>query len=68
MTQMYFPGDPLLRARPDLPVDPRRAARAQRLVSAFDLDLTEPDWALGYRFDIVLGGRDATPLEDPDDD
>jgi protocatechuate 3,4-dioxygenase beta subunit len=30
------------------------------------MSLTAPDWALGYRFDIVLGGRAATPLEDPD--
>ena len=35
----------------------------QRLVSTFDLETTEPDWALGYRFDIVLRGRDATPME-----
>jgi protocatechuate 3,4-dioxygenase beta subunit len=37
-------------------------------VSTFDLELTQPDWALGYRFDIVLGGREATPLEEPHDD
>jgi protocatechuate 3,4-dioxygenase beta subunit len=36
-------------------------------VSRFDLSLTEPNWALGYRWDIVLGGREATP-EDPDHD
>ena len=36
----------------------------QRLVSRFDLDLTEPEWALGYRFDIVLRGRDSTPFEE----
>ena len=33
-----------------------------------ELELTRPDWALGFRFDIVLGGRDATPLEEPHDD
>jgi protocatechuate 3,4-dioxygenase beta subunit len=37
-------------------------------VSTFDIALTEPDWALGFRFDIVLGGREATPLEDPHDE
>ena len=30
---------------------------------AFELSLTEPEWALGYRFDIVLRGHDATPFE-----
>jgi protocatechuate 3,4-dioxygenase beta subunit len=35
----------------------------QRLVSSFDLSLTEPNWALGYRFDIVLRGRESTPFE-----
>ena len=38
--------------------------RRQRLVSQFDLSLTEPEWALGYRFDIVLRGRRATPFEE----
>jgi protocatechuate 3,4-dioxygenase beta subunit len=35
------------------------------LVADFDLDTTEPMWALGYRWDIVLRGRDATPRERP---
>ena len=39
-------------------------AARQRLVSAFDLELTQPDHALGFRFDIVLRGRAATPMED----
>ena len=33
-------------------------------MAALDLDVTEPEWALGYRFDIVLGGGRATPLVD----
>ena len=33
------------------------------MISAFDLKTTEPEWALAYRFDIVLRGRDATPME-----
>jgi protocatechuate 3,4-dioxygenase beta subunit len=33
-------------------------------VARFDLETTRPEWALGYRFDIVLRGRDATPFED----
>lgn len=34
-----------------------------RMVSSFDLENTKPDWALCYRFDIVLRGRNATPLD-----
>lgn len=62
VTQMYFPGDPLLPLDPIFNAVPDAAAR-DRLVAAFDLALTEPAWALGYRFDIVLRGRLATPLE-----
>ena len=62
VTQMYFPGDPLFAADPIFQSirDPR--AR-ERLISALDWDTTTPEWALGYRFDIVLGGRDQTPVE-----
>jgi protocatechuate 3,4-dioxygenase, beta subunit len=61
VTQMYFPGDPLL------PVDPIFTSTAdamarERLVSTLDWDTTQPEFALGYRFDIVLRGRDATPV------
>ena len=65
VTQMYFPGDPLFAHDPIFQSIRDDRAR-KRLVSSLDLSLTEPDWALGYRFDIVLGGRDATPLEDAD--
>ncbi len=64
VTQMYFPGDPLFAYDPIFH-SVRDAAARERLVSRFDLTLTEPNWALGYRFDIVLGGRQATPLEEP---
>jgi protocatechuate 3,4-dioxygenase beta subunit len=67
ITQMYFPGDPLFAFDPILGSVPE-AAR-ERLVSRFDLDTTVPEWALGYRWDIVLGGGGhATPLEDEEDD
>ena len=61
ITQMYFPHDPLL------PFDPiynsvPEGARA-RLQAAFDMEATQPGWALAYRFDIVLRGRNATPME-----
>jgi protocatechuate 3,4-dioxygenase, beta subunit len=66
ITQMYFPGDPLLAFDPILQSVPE-AAR-ERLVSSFDLDATVPEWALGYRWDIVLRGPEATPLEDEEED
>jgi protocatechuate 3,4-dioxygenase beta subunit len=64
VTQMYFPGDPLLDHDPIYLSVPRENAR-QRLISAFDWDATIPHEALGYRFDIVLRGRESTPIEDP---
>jgi protocatechuate 3,4-dioxygenase beta subunit len=63
VTQMYFPNDPLIPLDPILQSIPDADARA-RLVSQFDLSLTEPEWALGYRFDIVLRGRRATHFEE----
>jgi protocatechuate 3,4-dioxygenase beta subunit len=62
VTQMYFPGDPLLAFDPIYNAVPDQAAR-QRLVSVFDFDITQPDYALGFRFDVVLRGRGATPME-----
>jgi protocatechuate 3,4-dioxygenase beta subunit len=61
ITQMYFPGDPLLPLDPIFNCIPDPKAR-DRLISSFELDLTQPEWALGYRFDIVLRGRAATPM------
>ncbi len=67
VTQMYFPGDPLF------PYDPifnsvTDARDRDRMIARFDLDVTQPDWALGYQFDIVLRGRNATPTEEPHDE
>jgi protocatechuate 3,4-dioxygenase, beta subunit len=62
VTQMYFPNDPLFPFDPIMQSVPDKRAR-QRLVSKFDLELTEPVWALGFRFDIVLRGRNSTPFE-----
>jgi protocatechuate 3,4-dioxygenase beta subunit len=62
ITQMYFPGDPLLALDPIYHTVPDEAAR-QRLIAAFDIGVTEPNKALGYRFNIVLRGRLATPME-----
>jgi protocatechuate 3,4-dioxygenase, beta subunit len=67
ITQMYFPGDPLFDQDPifNSVRDPK--AR-ERLVCRFDLPETVPEWALAYRFDLVLRGRDATPFEDGEDE
>lgn len=62
VTQMFFPGDPLLALDPIFHAVPDAEAR-QRLVSSFSLDVTKEQWALGYQFDIVLRGRRATPME-----
>jgi protocatechuate 3,4-dioxygenase beta subunit len=35
----------------------------ERLICTYDPALSEAEWALGYRFDIVLRGREATPME-----
>jgi protocatechuate 3,4-dioxygenase, beta subunit len=62
VTQMYFPGDPLIPHDPILNSIPDARGR-ELLMARLDLDATIPEWALGYRWDIVLRGRDATPLE-----
>jgi protocatechuate 3,4-dioxygenase beta subunit len=62
ITQMYFPGDPLLPFDPMFTCVADENARA-RLISTFDWESTIPEQALGFRFDIVLRGRDATPME-----
>jgi protocatechuate 3,4-dioxygenase beta subunit len=62
VTQMYFPSDPLLAFDPVYQSVPDEKAR-QRMISKFDLETTQPQWALGYKFDIVLRGPEATPFE-----
>jgi protocatechuate 3,4-dioxygenase beta subunit len=63
VTQMYFPGDPLF------PYDPifnsvRDSQARERMVSRFSIGESQDSWALAYEFDIVLGGRSATPIEE----
>jgi len=60
VTQMYFPGDPLLALDPIYQSIPE-AARS-RLLSRLDLDVGIENYALGYQFDIVLAGARSTPL------
>jgi protocatechuate 3,4-dioxygenase, beta subunit len=62
VTQMYFPGDPLFPFDPIMNSIPDEKAR-ERLISSFDLENSRPEWALAFRFDIVLRGHNATPFE-----
>ncbi|HKF31752.1 MAG TPA: protocatechuate 3,4-dioxygenase subunit beta [Jatrophihabitantaceae bacterium] len=62
ITQMYFPDDPLFFQDPIFNSVPDPRARA-RLISTYDDDATTDHWALGFRFDIVLRGREQTPFE-----
>ena len=64
VTQMYFPDDPLLAIDPIFNSVPGEAARA-RLISSYAHDVTEQEWALGFRWEIVLRGLSATPFEAP---
>jgi protocatechuate 3,4-dioxygenase beta subunit len=62
VTQMYFPDDPLI------PLDPvmksvTDAPARRRLISKFDINLTQPEWALAFTWDIVLRGAQSTPFE-----
>jgi len=67
VTQMYFPDDPLIPFDPILNSIPDDKAR-ERLISRFDLEATQPEWALGFAFDIVLRGSEETPMEEPHED
>ncbi|WP_198664037.1 protocatechuate 3,4-dioxygenase subunit beta [Jiangella endophytica] len=67
ITQMYFPGDPLFALDPIYQSVTDPAAR-ERLVAGYDHDLSEHEWLLGYRWDIVLTGSHATYLEPEDHD
>jgi protocatechuate 3,4-dioxygenase, beta subunit len=67
ITQMYFPADPLFPLDPIFNSIPDQKAR-ERLIAAFDIDLTQPDWALAYNWNIVLRGRTATVFETEEDE
>jgi protocatechuate 3,4-dioxygenase beta subunit len=67
VTQMYFPGDPLFFQDPIFNSVPDGRAR-QRMIASYDHDATEPEWALGFRFDIVLRGPEASVFEEEDDE
>ena len=62
VTQIYFPGDPLIPFDPILSSIPDEQGR-KLLISRFDWETTEPEWATGYSWDIVVRGGRATPRE-----
>jgi protocatechuate 3,4-dioxygenase beta subunit len=64
VTQMYFPGDPLLDYDPIYQSVPDEKARGL-MVAEFSMEETQPEWALAYRFDIVLRGRSQSFFEEP---
>jgi protocatechuate 3,4-dioxygenase beta subunit len=66
ITQMYFPDDPLFELDPIFNSIPDPKVR-ERLISRFDLSQSVPEWALAFEWDIVLGGRTATPPDEDDD-
>jgi protocatechuate 3,4-dioxygenase beta subunit len=62
VTQMYFPGDPLHALDPIMNgISDKKAC--DRMIAEYAHDITRPEWALGYRFDIVLSGSRMTPFE-----
>lgn len=62
VTQMYFPGDPLLRLDPIYNSIYDENGR-NRLIAEYAHDVTQPEWALGFRFNIVVCGTQHTPFE-----
>ncbi|MGN6244825.1 MAG: protocatechuate 3,4-dioxygenase subunit beta [Motilibacteraceae bacterium] len=62
VTQVYFPGDPLLALDPIYQSVVDQGTR-DLLVARYDHDLSQHEWCLGYRWDVVLSGSHRTPLE-----
>lgn len=62
VTQMYFPGDPLFALDPIYQTIRNQKDR-DRLIASYDHDLTVPEFSMGYRWDIVVDGPDATWFE-----
>jgi protocatechuate 3,4-dioxygenase, beta subunit len=63
VTQMYFPDDPFF------PFDPifnsvRDEHARRRMISAFNIHETKPNWAQAFNWDIYLRGPAATPFEE----
>jgi protocatechuate 3,4-dioxygenase beta subunit len=60
---MYFPSDPLFRYDPILQSVTDQAAR-DRLIATYRHDLSQPEFSMGYEWDIVLDGPSATWIEE----
>ena len=56
VTQMYFQGDPLLSLDPIYNSAPEHSR--ERMIASYDHEVTVENWALGWRWDIVLRGED----------
>lgn len=62
VTQMYFEGDQLMPLDPIFNSVPEHTRH--RMIASYDHDVTQENWALGWRWDIVLRGKAATPFEE----
>ena len=62
---MYFPNEFLFFQDPIYNAVRDERAR-QAMISRFDYDETVPEWALAFEWDVVLTGRDPTPLDEDD--
>jgi protocatechuate 3,4-dioxygenase beta subunit len=62
VTQMFFENDPLFFQDPIFNAVPEHTRH--RLVAHYDHEVTMENFALGWRWDIVLRGKTATPFED----
>nr|WP_184772347.1 protocatechuate 3,4-dioxygenase subunit beta [Aminobacter lissarensis] len=63
VTQIYFEGDPLLRYDSIYNTAPDVSKHA--MIAKFDMANTQAEWAIAYRFDIVLRGRASVYFEEP---
>ena len=61
---MYFPGDPLFAYDPIFNSVRDPSARERMISRVHASTDAQENWALAYEFDIVLRGRDATPIEE----
>jgi protocatechuate 3,4-dioxygenase beta subunit len=61
VTQMYFENDPLLPLDPIFNSAPEHSRG--RMIATYDHDVTVENWALGWRWDIVVRGSLATPSD-----
>ena len=61
VTQLYFEGDPLIQH--DMIYSTAPESSREAMIAKFDMSATKSEWALAYRFDIVLRGQKNTHIE-----